>query len=335
MNKKRIIAGVDIGGTNTVIGFIGEDGDYLFGSSILTSPDEEANKFIVRLTNEINLVFKEYGENYHLGGIGIAAPSANQFQGTIESPSNLKWGNVNFINMMKEYFDVPISIVNDANAAAIGEYEYGLAKGMKNFIVITLGTGLGSGIVVDGNLLYGENGLAGELGHTIIEQDGRMCNCGRTGCLETYVSVTGIRRTIFDLLTRYNYPSELRDISFNQLTGEMVTEHAKKGDPIALKAFDFTGEVLGKAIANLVACFTSEAIILFGGLVESGDLLIEPTKFYFEKNLLGIHKGKVKILKSKFENGMAAILGASSLITKEIDKKVSFKLNHLSAVEKQ
>ncbi|MDO8549386.1 MAG: ROK family protein [Ignavibacteria bacterium] len=319
MGKQKITAGIDIGGTNTVFGFIKENGDSLFSSSIPTNSNEDARKFIIRLTGEIKDSYKVYADNYTLTGIGIAAPSANHFNGTIETPSNLKWGKVNFVTMIKEYFEVPVAITNDANAAALGEYEFGLGKGLKNFIVITLGSGLGSGIIINGNLLYSESGLAGEFGHTIVKPNGRYCNCGRAGCLETYASANGIRRTVFDLIARYTQPSELRNISFNQMTGEIISDLAIKGDPIAIKAFHYTGEILGKALANLATSFVPEAIILFGGLVDSGELLLEPTRNHFENNLLNIHKGKVRILKSTIGNGMAAVLGASSLINKKIN----------------
>ena len=327
MIKQEITAAVDIGGTNTVVGFLDNDGNYLFGNSFPTKAEEDARQFIVRLTEQIKKLFKEYESEFLLSGIGIAAPSANHFLGTIESPSNLKWGDVNFVDIMKEYINLPIALTNDANAAAMGEYEFGFAKGMKNFIVVTLGTGLGSGIVVDGHLLYGENGLAGELGHTMVAANGRQCNCGRFGCLETYASANGIKRTIFDLLSLYNEPSELRNISFNDLSSKMINDFALQGDSIAIKAFDFTGEVLGKALANLVACFTSEVIILFGGLADSEELLLAPTRKYFEKYLLKNHIGKVQILKSKLDNGMAALLGASCLIKKEISGQASIKIN--------
>jgi glucokinase len=318
MIKNRITVGVDIGGTNTVFGFIKENGESLFSNLIPTLANEDANKFIDRLTNEIKSNFRQFADKYVLSGIGIAAPSANNFNGTIETPSNIKWGKVNFVTLLKKHFQIPIVITNDANAAALGEYEFGLGRGLKNFIVITLGTGLGSGIIINGNLLYSEGGLAGEFGHTIVKPNGRLCNCGRKGCLETYASANGIRRTVFKLIARYNEPSELQNIPFTQMTGEIINDLALKGDSIAVKAFQYTGKILGKALANLATSFVPEAIILFGGLAGSGDLLLKPTQTHFEKNLLSIHKGKVKILKSSIDNGMAAILGASSLINKNI-----------------
>jgi len=319
MEKQKLTVGIDIGGTNTVFGFIKDDGENLYSKSIPTLPDEGVHKFIIRLTGEIKNTYDEHRREYVLTGIGIAAPSANYYLGTIDTPSNLKWGKVNFVTMMKEYFEVPVVITNDSNAAALGEYKFGLGKGLKNFIVITLGTGLGSGIIINGNLLYSGGGLAGEFGHTIVKPGGRQCNCGRTGCLETYVSASGICRTVFDLLATYNDRSELRRIPFNKITSEIVSDLAAKGDSIAIKAFHHTGEIFGKALANLAISFVPEAIILFGGLVDAGELLLAPTRHHFEENLLGIHKGKVRILKSSIKNGMAAVLGASILISKKIN----------------
>lgn len=310
--------GVDIGGTNTVFGFINREGKCLFSDSIPTLPNEDVYKFVDRLTIEIKNNYKKFDDEFILNGLGIAAPSANNHSGTIETPSNIKWGKVNFVTLLKKHFQIPIAITNDANAAALGEYEYGFGRGLKNFIVITLGTGLGSGIIINGKPLYSEGGMAAEFGHTIVKQGGRICNCGRKGCLETYASANGIRRTVFDLIARGNGTSELQNIPFNKMTGEIIYEFAKKEDPLAVNAFNYTGKILGKALANLATSFVPEAIILFGGLAESGDLLLEPTKTHFEKNLLSIHKNKVKILKSSFKNGLAAILGASSLINSKI-----------------
>ena len=326
MLKHKITAGVDIGGTNTVFGFVNENGKCIYDSSIPTNPDEGVDKFIKRLASKINTGYKKYSPRYTLAGIGIAAPMANYSLGTIETPSNINWGKVNFVAKMKKNFGVPIAIMNDANAAALGEYEFGLGKGMKNFIVITLGTGLGSGIIINGNLLHSEGGLAGEFGHTIVQLKGRQCNCGRSGCLETYASSNGIRRTVFDLMAIYNDQSILRNIPFSKVSGKLINDLAIEGDSIAVRAFQYTGEILGKALANLAISFVPEAIILFGGLADSGELLLEPTRKHFEKNLLNIYKRKVKILRSSMDSGMSAVLGASSLISKEINGR-SEKLN--------
>lgn len=320
MNKKQLILGIDIGGTNSVFGFVSADGMYLSGDSIPTRGEQDADKFLVRLVKQIKLHFNDYKDEYTLAGIGIAAPSVNYTNGTIESPSNLKWRNVNFIEMIKEYFDVPIAIINDANAAALGEYYHGHAKGLKNFIVITLGTGLGAGIIADGNLLYGERGLGGELGHIIVEPGGRKCNCGRSGCLETYVSATGLKRTVFELMAKENDSSAFRDLTFNAVTGRMINDFAAAGDPIAVKAFNYTGNLLGAAMANLAAYFSPQMIVLFGGLVNAGDLLLEPARRSFEEKLLNVHKGRIPVLISKLNNAQAGIYGASSLILRELKK---------------
>ena len=325
MKKQDAILGVDIGGTNTVLGLTDFNNNYLTEKIFDTRSETGVESYIKRLIDHIKEILNKNSDTYKLKGIGLAAPNANFLTGVIENSVNLKWRNVNLVDLLKKYFDIPISIINDANAAALGEQISGSARGMKNFIVLTLGTGLGSGIVVDGNLIYGENGLAGELGHVIVKHDGRKCNCGKNGCLETYISANGIRRTVFEFLSYHNDESEFRNISFNNLTSKYISELALKKDPIALKVFEFTGEILGRALSNVAAYFDPEAIILLGGLSEAGDLLLLPTKFYFDKYLLNIYKGKVRILKSELQNGRAAVLGASSFIMKEMNKlRVSY-----------
>lgn len=314
IEKGFITIGIDIGATNTTLGVVDRNNNSLFEDTFLTKADEGINSFLIRLIEKIRNAYTRFESSYQLEGIGVAAPGANYLTGIIESSANLKWGNINFIEMMTQFFHVPIILINDANAAALGEQLSGSAEGMDNFIVITLGTGLGTGIVANGHLLYGENGFAGELGHSTIEKDGRQCNCGRTGCLETYVSATGIKRTVFEFLSKYNDASELRNMNFENVTSKIICELALKDDPIALKAFDFTGEILGRALSNIVTCFDPKVIILSGGLMQADSLLLEPTRFYFEKYLLNLYKGKVKILKSELLNGKAAILGSSIYI---------------------
>jgi glucokinase len=320
MSKDQIVIGVDIGGTNTTIGIVDFHNNILLENSFLTKPDQGAAAFSNNLAQYINNAYSLYKNEYNLEGIGIAAPGANYQNGIIESPANLKWGNINFVELMKQHFQVPVSLINDANAAALGELQFGSAKGMKNFIVLTLGTGLGAGIVVDGHLLYGENGYAGELGHAIIEKNGRQCNCGKHGCLETYVSASGIKRTVLNLLCNSNEPSELRHIDLENITGKLIGELGVKNDPIALKAFNYTGEILGIALSNLVTFFDPKTIILAGGLTEAGELLLKPTYSTFEKYLLHIYKGKVKIIKSGMMNGKSAVLGACSFIRENISE---------------
>lgn len=319
--KNNLTVGIDIGGTNTVIGFVDYEGKFICESSIKTNSSESFDKFIVRLTTTINKMLTESAVNYTIAGIGIAAPCGNYFEGTIEAPSNINWGIVNIVEELKQYFDVPIAVTNDANAAAMGEQIFGKAKGMRNFIVLTLGTGVGSGIVIDETILYGENGLAGELGHAIVDPNGRKCSCGKRGCLETYISANGFKRTVFELIGSHDYDSDLKNISFNEITAKNISDLALKGDLLAIKTFEFSGEILGRALADAVAYLDPQAIILFGGLVNAGDLLLKPTEVSFQKHLLGLYKGKVKLLSSDLQNGKAAVLGASSLVLKKINKE--------------
>ena len=317
--KQKIVVGVDIGGTNTAVGIIDFNKNFIFEDSFLTEPEEGIEKFVNRLAKQIKVIYSKYSSTYILEGIGIAAPGANYLTGILESPANLKWGNVPMIDMMKEYFEIPIILINDAQAAALGEMEFGCAKEMKNFLVLTLGTGFGSGIVINGQLLYGENGHAGEIGHTIVEKKGRQCNCGNKGCLETYVSATGIKRTVLDFLHRYKDESELRNIESKNISAKLISQLALQHDSIALKAFDYTGKILGIALANMVTYFDPQAIILTGGLVEADGLLLKPAREYFKKSLLGIYNGRVQILKSSVQNNLAGLLGACSYILKNIN----------------
>ena len=319
-NKTAVTLGIDIGGTNTVFGFVDRDGKTYAESSITTNAHEPAQKLFSRLHEKVDELIELNKESVNLVGIGVGAPNANYYKGTVELPPNLKWGVVNILDIIKQYYDVPAAITNDANAAAIGEMTFGAAKGMNDFIVITLGTGLGSGIVVNGQLVYGADGFAGEIGHTIYEPEGRQCGCGRKGCLETYASASGIRRTVFEILYNSMEESELREISFNDLTSKMIYDVAMRGDKIALEAFEFTGKALGIKLADSVAHTSPEAIILFGGLAAAGDLIFEPTKRHMENNLLNIFKNKVKIIPSGLPEGNSAVLGASALIWNELEK---------------
>lgn len=320
MSKTKVAIGIDVGGTNTVFGFVDDEGTLVYESSIPTNSYEKADLFFDRLFKKIDDDFKKFNARYELAGIGIGAPNANYYKGTVEQAPNLNWGFVNVLEIIKKYSPLPSAITNDANAAAIGEMLFGAAKGMKDFVVITLGTGLGSGIVVNGELVYGADGFAGEVGHTIFDPHGRMCGCGRRGCLEAYASATGIRRTVFELLGTTVTPSELRQVNFNQLTAKDIADAANRGDKLALEAFDFTARVLGLKLADTVAYLSPEAIILFGGLALAGDLILEPTKRYMEENMLNIFKNKVKILPSALPGAHAAVLGASALIWNELEK---------------
>jgi glucokinase len=314
------IIGIDIGGTNTVVGFIDEKGNCREQDHIIMSTQTDANMFIDVLASTIkNVIHKHH--NLILQGIGVAAPAARHHEGVIKNPANLKWGVVDIVGMLKQYFDLPIAITNDSNAAALGELHFGSTRGMKNFIVLTLGTGLGAGIIADGRLLYGHNSMGGELGHIMMEPNGRSCGCGRKGCAETYVSATGLRRTVYELLATNNQKSILRSISYDQLTSKKIYELACAGESLAAEAFAVTGKYLGILIANAVAIFDSEAIILSGGLSEAGNLLMEPTIRSFKENALDWQKDSVLIQKSQLHN--AAILGASSMIADFLAKNMT------------
>lgn len=320
--KIEVTLGIDVGGTNTAFGFVDRDGNCIAESSIPTHANQSAADFFARLTPEINNLYDSISKNYLMKGIGIGAPNANYYRGTVENPPNLKWGVVNVVEIIKQYFDVPVAVTNDANASAIGEMLFGAAKGMKDFIVITLGTGLGSGVVVDGKLVYGSDGFAGEIGHTVYDPNGRQCGCGRKGCLETYASATGIKRTVMELLATCNEDSMLRKISYDELESKTIFTAALAGDKIALEAFEVTGKILGLKLADAVAVTSPQAIILFGGLALAGDLILKPTKKYMEENLFHVFANKVEIIPSGLTKGNTAILGASALIWNEIIKQI-------------
>jgi glucokinase len=277
--------------------------------------------FLPRLYDATESLLKPFEGEYTLAGIGIGAPNANYYSGTIEKAPNLNWGDiVPLRELVAKRFGVPVALTNDANAAALGEMLFGAARGMKHFMVITLGTGLGSGIVVNGDVLYGSDGFAGEVGHITVREGGRVCGCGRRGCLETYVSATGIRRTIAEILAERTESSALRDVAFSAITAADIAKAAQNGDVLAQEAFQRTGEILGKALANLIACFSPEAIILFGGLANAGDLIVEPTKRTLSATTLNIFQGKTQILLSHLMDKNAAVLGASALMWKELGK---------------
>ncbi|MEQ8925695.1 MAG: ROK family protein [Fulvivirga sp.] len=310
-----IIVGIDIGGTSTKFGLVDQKGEVLFQSKITTQTHNDFKDYIKELDEAIKEGMSEIGGASKLMGIGIGAPNANYLRGTIEHAANLKWkGIIPIVEIMKKDFNVPVMITNDANAAAMGEMIYGHAQGMKDFIVITLGTGLGSGIVCNGKLVHGHDGFAAELGHVIINPRGRQCGCGRKGCLETYVSATGIKRTVYKMLADHLEESELRGISFHDLTTKMITESAQRGDLVAKDAFEYTGQVLGAKLADTVAHTDPEAIFLFGGLSLAQDLIFEPTRRHLEETLMPIYRGKVQVLPSGLQNQSAPILGASSLV---------------------
>ncbi|MFI3262919.1 MAG: ROK family protein [Rikenellaceae bacterium] len=316
---KQLVVGIDIGGTNSVFGLIDREGK-MYGEGVVpTKKFPDFDQYLEELYIGINDLIKSVTEECEVIGIGIGAPNANYYNGTIENAANLVWkGTIPFVEKMKRYFPtIPIIITNDANAAAIGEMVYGAAKGMKDFIVVTLGTGLGSGFVANGKLVYGHDSFAGELGHVIVNRVGRTCGCGRKGCLETYVSATGIKRTAFKLLADHIEDSEFRNISYNDLTAEMITKAALNGDPLAIEAYEYTGMLLGQSLADAVTITSPEAIFLFGGLAKAGKYIFEPTKKYMEMHMLSNYRNKVKLLPSGIDGKNAAVLGASALIWQE------------------
>jgi glucokinase len=321
MNRLQVVLGIDIGGTNTKFGFVDREGNCLASASMPTESCKPAGDFFAALNECSRKLFDGLKEECELAGIGIGAPNANIHRGTIENPPNLDWDYVNVREEFGKYYNLPIAITNDANAAALGEMLFGAARGMKDFIVITLGTGLGSGIVANGELIYGADGFAGEIGHTTVDPNGRRCGCGRLGCLETYASATGLCRTVLELFCHTTTPSELRYYSCAELSAEMVYESARRGDPLALEAFDFTGRILGMKLADSVAHLSPEAIIFFGGLATAGDLLLGPTRRSLEEHLFPIFRDKVKLIPSRLAEENPAILGAGALIWSILEKK--------------
>ena len=316
ITDKPYAIGVDVGGTNTVFGIVDKRGQILKNGSIQTSKHAEIADFINELCDALESLIKQVGTKEEIKGIGVGAPNGNFFSGSIEFAPNLRWkGVIPFVKMMEERIGIPVALTNDANAAAIGEMTYGAAIGMKDFIVVTLGTGVGSGIVVNGSLVYGSDGFAGELGHVIMRRtNGRLCGCGRSGCLEAYSSATGVARTAREYLDmRPNVNSQLRTIPIESITSKDVFEAAEAGDELAKEVFEFTGQILGEAFADFIAFSSPEAIILFGGLARAGDLILNPIREHMEKNLLKIFQGKVKLLFSELKESDAAVLGASAL----------------------
>ncbi|MDD4971651.1 MAG: ROK family protein [Paludibacter sp.] len=313
--EKPYVIGMDMGGTNTVFGIVDTRGTVISKSAIKTSTHSDVNLYIDDLHVEISKLIEAAGGIEKIKGIGVGAPNGNYYTGNIEFAPNLPWkGVIPFANLMADKFGIPTALTNDANAAAVGEMTYGAARGMKNFIMITLGTGVGSGIVIDGKVVYGHDGFAGELGHVIVmRNNGRTCGCGRSGCLEAYASATGMARTAREILESNSKSSILRNIPMTDITSKDVFDAAMEGDEIAIEIFNFTGRILGEAFADFVTFSAPEAIVLFGGLSKSGDLILKPIVDNMEKNLLNIWKGKVKVLFSELKEADAAVLGASAL----------------------
>lgn len=313
-NRANVV-GIDIGGTNSVFGIVDKSGNVIASSSIKTQDYPEFTSYIDALSGGIKKLAEESVGMSAIKGVGVGAPNANFYTGNIEHAANLPWkGVIPFAKELSSRLGVPVALTNDANAAAIGEMTYGVARGMRDFIMITLGTGVGSGIVANGQLIYGHDGNAGELGHVVVERDGRQCGCGGKGCLETYTSATGVARTAREFLEkRANEDSLLRKMDPEKITSKDVFDAAKAGDQIAQDIFSFTGKVLGMALADFVKFSSPEAIVLFGGLAKSGDLLLTPLKKAMEENLMPVFRGKVKVLFSGMKEADAAVLGASAL----------------------
>lgn len=317
MPVKELAVGIDIGGTNTIFGFVDREGNILAEGRLQTPKYNDFGVYIAALYEKIMAAGQSIKEEFRIKGFGVGAPMGNINKGTIEYPAGLPWkGIIPITDIFHTHTSLPVVVTNDANAAAVGEMIYGGAKGMKNFVVITLGTGLGSGFVVDGKLLYGHTGFAGELGHTPLrpESSNRECGCGKKGCLETYVSATGLKRTLIKILADSLEPSKLRKYSIEEIDSKIIFEAAQNGDPLARLAFERTGRLLGYKLADVVAHTNPEAIFLFGGLALAGDILFKPAIESMEENMLVIYKGKVKLLASQLSAQNAAVLGASSLI---------------------
>lgn len=316
-----VTVGIDIGGTNSSVGLVDKDGNVLKTQRISTTLYQEVEEFIGALDHLITDILKHGSEEYVLKGIGVGAPNANYHRGTIENAPNLPWkGIIPFKDIFQSYRNVPFALTNDANAAAIGEKMFGIAKNFENFVILTLGTGLGSGIILNGELLYGHTGFAGEMGHLIMVPGGRECGCGQQGCLETYVSATGICRTAVELLAKRKADSPLRKFKIEELSSKHVSDAAEQGDSIALEAFDKTAEMLALAIVNTMVFASLEAVVLFGGFARSGDLLMEPLKKWVDKYVLVFFRDTFEIIFSTVTEDHAAILGASALAWKEVAK---------------
>lgn len=314
--SKPYVLGIDIGGTNTVFGIVDARGHVLASSSIKTAKHHNFDDYIAELHAEIMKLLEANEAVDKIQGIGIGAPNANYYTGEIVDAPNLPWsGTLSIASKVSAAFKgIPVAVTNDANAAALGEMTYGAARGMRDFIMITLGTGVGSGIVINGQLVYGHDGFAGELGHVIRKPNhGRICGCGRTGCLEAYCSATGVARTAREFLETRTDPSSLRQLEIENITSKDVYEAAATGDKMAKEIFEYTGKMLGDAFADFVAFSSPQAIVLFGGLARSGEMLLKPLREEFEKALMPVFRGKTKIILSELKESDAAVLGASAL----------------------
>ena len=317
--QKPYVLGLDMGGTNSVLGVVDARGHVLGRTSIKTQAYRDINDYVNALYEEAEKIIEPLGGMEMVRGIGAGVPNGNFYTGYIQEAMNLPWQTVPFAQLVSERFGLPCRITNDANAAAMGEMTYGAAKGMKNFIMITLGTGVGSGIVIDGNVVYGHDGFAGELGHTtaVRGENARPCNCGKMGCLEAYASATGVARTAKEILTSTTKETLLRQLDVDNITSKDVYDAAEQGDEVAKEIFDFTGTILGQQLADFIAFSAPEAIVLFGGLTKSGDWIKRPIEQAMNNNVLPLWKNKVKVLFSDLKEADAAVLGASALAWSE------------------
>lgn len=314
--EKPYVIGLDMGGTNSVFGIVDQRGNIKSQTVISTKAYPDFSDYVKASVEALQPALDTVGGIQNIRAIGIGAPNANYYSGNIENAANLVWkGTVPLAQMFEDALGIPVRVTNDANAAAMGEMTYGVARGMKNFVMITLGTGVGSGIVVDGKVVYGSDGFAGELGHFVIDhtEHGRSCGCGRKGCLETYTSATGVARTAREFLEKSNEPSLLRDLNPDEITSYDVFKAAEKGDRIALDIFNFTGRILGMACADFATFNSPEAFVFFGGLTKAGEYLMKPLREAYNEHVLHMYKDEAKLLISSLNGSEAAVLGASAL----------------------
>ena len=315
---KPYVIGLDLGGTNSVFGIVDARGDIKATTAIKTQGYDNVEDYVDACVDALQVIIDQVGGIEKIKAMGIGAPNGNFYNGTIEFAPNLAWAHDGVVPLAKLFSErlnnIPVALTNDANAAAVGEMIYGVARGMKNFIVLTLGTGVGSGIVINGQLVYGSDGFAGELGHVIMRREnGRTCGCGRTGCLEAYCSATGVARTARELLATTQEPSLLREMDPEKITSLDVSIAAGKGDKLAKEIYEFTGEMLGEACADMAAFSSPEAFIFFGGMTKAGDLIMDPIKRSYDKHVMKIFRGKAKFLVSGLDGASAAVLGASAI----------------------
>ncbi|MBP3829274.1 MAG: ROK family protein [Bacteroidaceae bacterium] len=314
MERKPYVIGLDLGGTNSEFGIVDQNANIVASTRVKTAGHGDINQYVDDCVEALKPIIEQVGGIEKIHAMGIGAPNGNYYSGSIEFAPNLPWkGKIPLAQMFSERLGIPVRLTNDANAAAMGEMQYGVAKGMQNFIMITLGTGVGSGIVVNGQMVLGCDGMAGELGHVIVEKEGRQCGCGRKGCLETYCSATGVARTAREIIEKTDKPTLLREIPLDKIESKDVAIAAGKGDEVAKQIFEETGRILGEACANFAAFSSPEAFVFFGGLTKAGDLIMDPIKRAYDATVLRVFKDKAKFLVSELDGAGAAVLGASAL----------------------